>query len=271
MRKIIFSLLLIFFYWSSLIVKAGGISVDAGLTPAQDRFILRTQYRYMSMGNPMMSTKTHMIPMVVAYGIASGFSLMARGMYVAQSFSNNTESKTGFNDLYLLSKYRLYRKNTANYVLGVAPYIASNVPIGNANISMRTWNPEFGLNISFRPRFFAIDISTAYTINDVLKKSTIEQGNFYSLNTAFSALIPLRDKSSNAISPVVEMSYIHEGNNKQMEQADNELIFISPGVSYIYSSLVLEGLMQIPVYQSSSGDDIMSQRNRVIIGIKFMF
>ncbi len=271
MNKKLFTLLLIFIHLSSFLIRAGGISVDAGLTPAQNRFILRTQYRYMTMTNPMMRTNTHMIPMVLAYGVTPGFSLMIRSMYVYNSFSNSAEVKSGFNDLYVLSKFRLYRKNTANYVLGIAPHIASNVPIGNPDVSERTWNPELGLNISFRPRFFAIDISAYYTINDVLEKSTIEQGNVLSLNTAFSAIIPLKNKSSNAISPVVEMSYILEGNNINDDLPNKDLIFISPGVSFIHSSLVLEGLIQIPVYQTSSGENIMSQRNRLIIGIKYMF
>ena len=271
MRKITYTLVLIFIYSSHILVHAGGISVDAGLTPAQDRFILRTQFRHMAMINPMMRTNTQMIPMVVAYGVTSGFSLMARGMYVHKSFNNSTEVRSGFNDLYLLSKFRLYRKNTASYVLGIAPHIASNVPVGNTDISERTWNPEVGLNISFRPRFYAIDISTSYAINNVLKKSASEQGNAYSLNTALSALIPINNESSNAVSPVLEMSYIHEGNNNNDEILDKDLIFISPGVSFIHSSLVLEGLVQIPVYQSSSGENLMNQKNRLIIGIKYMF
>ena len=237
MKEKLFTLLLIFIFSSSCLVKAGGISVDAGLTPAQDRFILRTQYRYMTMTNPTMRTNTHMIPMVLAYGVTPGFSLMTRGMYVYNSFSNSAEVKSGFNDLYVLSKFRLYRKNTANYVFGLAPHIASNVPIGNTDISERTWNPELGLNISFRPRFFSIDISASYIISDILEKSTIEQDNVLSLNTAFSAIIPLKNKSSNAISPVVEMSYILEGNNINDDLTNRDLFFLSPGVSFIHSSL----------------------------------
>ena len=116
---------------------AGGISVDAGITPPQDRFILRTQYRYMSMNNSMMSMKTHMIPLVLAYGVTSGFTVMARGMYVSQTVENTSEVNNGINDLFLLLKFKLYRKNTANYVFGIAPHIASNIPIGSKEISDR--------------------------------------------------------------------------------------------------------------------------------------
>lgn len=249
---------------------AGGISVNAGLTPAQDRFILRTQYRYMSMSNSMMTTSTHMTPLVLAYGITSGFSLMVRGMYVYKSFSNNTEVNNGLNDLYLLSKFRLYRKNTANYVLGIAPHIASNVPIGSTAISNRTWNPEIGLNISYRPRFFAVDVSITYTFTDITEKSKTSSGNIYNLNTAFSALIPLKNNSSDAISPVLELSYIHQGHRNNAPSLSSDIVFISPGVSYIHSSLVLEALVQFPVYQTEEVN-IMNQKSRLILGVKYMF
>ena len=44
------------------------ISTDAGLTPAQDRWIFRTQYRAMGMENSMMKMNTQMVPVVLGYG-----------------------------------------------------------------------------------------------------------------------------------------------------------------------------------------------------------
>jgi len=115
----------------------------------------------------MMQAKTQMVPVVLGYGITSGISIMARSVYVHKSYSNRNIVNSGMNDLYLLSKFRLFRKNTSKYTFGVAPFIASNVPIGSTEVSDRTWNPEMGLNISFRPRFFSMDLSTSFTFIDV--------------------------------------------------------------------------------------------------------
>jgi len=242
---------------------AGGISVDAGITPPQDRFIFRTQYRYMSMENAMMTRYTQMSPFVLAYGVTSGITVMARGIYVHQSLSNSSEVNNGFNDVYLLSKFRLYRKNTANYVFGVAPHIASNVPVGTKEISNRTWNPELGLNISFRPRFLAFDVSAAYVISDITGKLNEKPGNIFNINTAISGVIPLNSNASSAISPVLEATYTSVQNNA-------DILFISPGASYIHSNLTLEALVQQPVYQSEI-TGIMEQNSRLILGVKYMF
>lgn len=260
--------LLVLFFCCHAKLFAGGISVDAGITPPQDRFIMRTQYRHMSMSNSMMLMNTNMMPLVLAYGVTPGFTVMARGMYVHQTVENTSNVNKGLNDLYILSKFRLYRKNTANYVFGIAPYIATNVPLGSKEISDRTWNPKLGLNISYRPRFFSIDVSTSYMFSNLSGKQVSKMGNIFSLNTAFSAMIPLKGKLSNAISPVLELTYINEEED-EVNMSTN-LIFLSPGISFIHSSLTLEALVQLPIYQTENSN-IMSQKMRLILGVKYMF
>lgn len=264
--KLICLFVIVFCFHVNLL--AGGISVDAGITAPQDRFILRTQYRYMSMSNSMMSMNTQMTPLVLAYGVTSGFTVMARGMYVNQKLEKTSKVNEGINDLFLLTKFRLYRKNTANYVFGLASHLASNIPIGSTEISNRSWNPELGLNISFRPRFFAIDVSISYIFSDLSRKLASKPGDILSINTAFSALIPSKSNSSNAISPVLEMTY----NYQEAGDANPSkgLLFLSPGISFIHSSLSLEALVQIPVYQSENVN-LMNQNSRYILGVKYMF
>ncbi len=236
------------------------ISTDAGLTPAQDRWIFRTQYRTMGMENSMMKTNTQMVPVVLGYGITSGISIMARSGYVHKSYSNNEVVNRGVNDLYLLSKFRLYRKNSSNYTFGIAPYVASNIPIGSKEVSDRTWNPEMGLNISFRPRFLSLDLSTSYTFNDVLEKISTEHMNSYNLDISFSGKVPIAAKSDQIISPVTEFNFSGTSN----------LLYISPGISYMHTSFAIELLYQIPVYELENPGQ-MNHTSRGIIGIKYLF
>lgn len=264
-EKVVFLLAVLF---SIADLKAGGISVDAGITPPQDRFILRSQYRYMSMENALMTRYTHMAPLVLAYGVTPGITVMARGMYIHQTVSNSPEIRNGMNDLFVLSKFRLYRKNAEKYVFGIAPHIASNIPVGSSEISNRTWNPELGLNISFRPRFLALDVSAAYVFSDITGRLDEKPGNIFSINTALSAVVPLKTEHSSAISPVIEWTYQQRAENKNLPKAD--ILFISPGASFIFSNLTLEVLLQIPVYQSDNSG-MMNQNSRFILGVKYMF
>jgi hypothetical protein len=263
-----FICLFVILFCSHFNLFAQGITVDVGLTPSQDRFILRAQYRYMSMSNSMTAMNTQMTPLVLAYGVTSGFTVMAKGMYVNQKVENTSNVTEGINDLFLLTKFRLYRKNTAKYVLGLSTFIASNIPIGSTKISNRSLNPEFGLNISFRPRLFFIDFSASYMLSDLSGKLASKPGNKLSINSAFSTLIPLKSNSSNAISPVLETTYTYQSEGDA--NPSNELLFFSPGISFIHSALSLEALVQIPVYQSENVN-LMNQNSRLILGIKYMF
>ncbi|MEX0980509.1 MAG: hypothetical protein WDZ47_00335, partial [Bacteroidales bacterium] len=75
---------------SAVLESSGqGISVDAGLTPAQNRIIVRSQFRSMTMSNDMMTASTQMFPVVFAYGLRPGITVMARNMYVRSLFSNS--------------------------------------------------------------------------------------------------------------------------------------------------------------------------------------
>jgi hypothetical protein len=101
-------------------VTADGISADAGLTPAQDKWIFRTQARYIKLDNdPSMmnqSMEMYMFPMVVAYGLRSDLTLMFRQPYMkmnmnmTMSMAENTTHSSGFGDLMVMAKWRTTRK-----------------------------------------------------------------------------------------------------------------------------------------------------------------
>lgn len=250
--------------------QAGGISVDAGLTPGQDRWILRAQSRFMKMQNSNVTARNHIFPLIVAYGVTSNFTLIARGMYVNRIIEMDHEvQKRGFNDPFVLLKIKVYRKNTAHYVLGIAPYFASNVPVGSKEISDRTWNPEVGLSMSLRPRFWAIDFTSSYTINDALKKTEVKESDNLSINFAFSSIIPIKN-SNIAISPVLELTYNREFNSKANESTKQQILYISPGLTFIKSSFMLEALYQIAVFQRTDAQ-IMQSKSRFVAGLRYMF
>ena len=267
-NKIIITSLLIVF--TSFYTQAGGISVDAGLTPGQDRWILRTQYRFMERQNSTISMRTQMVPLMIAYGLTSNYTIMARVTYVNRIiYLNNAIYANGFNDPTVLLKVKIYRKNTANYVLGIAPYFASNIPVGNTEISSRTWNPELGLSMSFRPRFLSIDFTGSFTFIDAVNKTENRESNNLSINIAFSSIIPI-DNYNTAISPVLESTFNKEFNSHGNKNSGPEVLFLSPGIMFIKSSLILETLYQIPVYQQTNSQE-MESKSRFIAGLRYMF
>lgn len=264
------SLILLLVFLVNISSYAGGISVDAGLTPGQDRWMLRTQYRYMNMENTMMRVDNHVIPLIVAYGLTPDITLMTRLMYVNRIIDQNTRlDMDGWNDPFFLVKYKVYRKNTSAWVLGVAPYAATNIPVGDKSISQHTWKPELGVNASFRPRFWSIDLNAAWLFNDLTEKLQENTNDQLSLNMAVSSTIPL-GSSLMAVSPVIEMTYLTDIQNREQTSSGQQVLFLSPGVVYIYNSFMMEVLYQYPVYQQAPNTG-MESGPRLISGLRYMF
>lgn len=252
------------------ICHAGGISVDAGLTPGQDRWILRIQYRYMEEYNPNMNMQNQMLPLMVAYGVNSNFTFLARIMYVKRTIEmNEKQYSNGLNDPGILLKFKVYRKNTAEYVLGIAPFVATNIPVGSSDISRQIWNPEIGVSISYRPRFWSFDFTTSYNIGDITDKIENQASDLLSLNIAFSTMIPIKT-SDVAISPVLEFTYNNEINSSIQADMKKEVLFISPGFMFIKSSIALELLYQYPIYQQEQMQ-VMRSEPRFIAGFRYMY
>lgn len=247
-----------------------GISFDAGLTPAQNRLILRSQFRSFSASDAAVTTRTQVVPLVVAYGVRPGITLMMRNMYMRQTMDGSNDVMNRLMDPLLLAKFRLYRKNTANWVLGLAPHLATNMPIGLSGMNTRSWNPEIGMNTSFRPRFLSFDLSAVYQLHDVFAQHESIGGGEFRVNSAFSSVVPVTREGEIAIAPVLEMNYLRSNNGEMDRSLFQQLLFVSPGASLISSILTLEMLLQVPVYQEDPVSNT-DQGARIIAGLKLMF
>ena len=129
----------------SAAVHAGGITADVGLTPPQDRWILRTQLRYMERGDdptPMdREMKMYAVPVVLAYGLRPNVTVIARQI----AFHRDVDAPagrdaTGFGDFALISKWRALRINKPDYIIGIAPTLGVELPTGDPH-----HHPRFAL------------------------------------------------------------------------------------------------------------------------------
>ncbi len=86
-----FSILAAFLCYFGSQTKAEGISVDAGLTPAQDRIVVRLQYRNMLMQMGDNDIVMYMMPVVVAYGLTPDITVMLRNIYRSVGYKRNDD------------------------------------------------------------------------------------------------------------------------------------------------------------------------------------
>jgi len=264
------------------IVNAGGISVDAGLTPAEDRWILRTQMRYMqSKDDPTPMDREmdmYAFPVVLAYGFRPDLTLMVKQVtrYRKMTMAGSVDRDTGLDDLYVLGKYRLYRRNTRQYTFGIAPTLGLELPTGNDDFTSDTWDLEPGLFASWRSGPWASDFNLAYKWNGFADdgRAGLNPGDELSIDLALAHQLSVGESSDTSIAPVLEFSYRHISPDDQsghdVSNTGESLFFISPGVKFTRLSFILEALVQIPTSQDQKGLQL-KQGTRLIVGARFMF
>ncbi len=195
--------------------NAAGISVDAGLTPAEDRWIFRTQMRYMRRKNDptLMDRKmsTYTFPVVLAYGFRPDLTLMVRQAvkHSKMSMGGSISRDTGLDDLFVLGKYKIYRRNTRKYTFGIASTLGLEFPTGDDDFSSETWDLKPGLFTSWRSGPWASDFSIAYKWNGFADrgKDGLNPGNELSVDLALAHQFSIGEKANMSLAPVLELSY----------------------------------------------------------------
>ena len=268
--------------WVPASANAAGISVDAGLTPAEDRWIIRTQFRYMQRkDDPMLMNRkmdTYAFPVVVAYGFRPDLTLMVRQtvMHKKMSMGGSISRDTGPGDLFVLGKYKLYRRNTRKYTFGIASTLGLEFPTGDDDFSSETWDLKPGLFTSWRSGPWASDFSVAYKWNGFADRGAggINPGNELSLDWALAYQFSFGEKARVSLAPVLELSYKNilsdRLHGRDLPNTGESVFYLSPGIKFTVSSFILEALIQIPVWQDQEGSQL-KRGTTLIVGTRFMF
>jgi len=259
-----------------------GISLDTGLTPAEGRWILRTQMRVMSRDAPVglgdRSMDRLMVPLVVVHATSPKLIIGARQIYESRTMTmNGMETTTsGLNDLYFFAKYKVLRVNTRTYTLGIAPIMGIEPPTGAVDISSESWDLYAGLYASGRAGPWALDFNVGYDARGIagVTHDSAEPGDELGLDLALSRQIPLGGSGRTTLAPVLELIWRDVGANTSggtdLPNSGETTLRIAPGLKYTIDSLIIEGLVSIPVAHDPTGLQLEAG-TMGLLGIRWMF
>ena len=261
---------------------AVGITADAGLTPPEGRWILRTQIRYMQRVNDPTSLERNMklygFPLVLAYGIRSNLTLMVRQALMHREMSSVSSDRkdTGLGDLFILAKYKAYRINTRDYTFGIAPTLGLEFNTGEDPFTSGTSDLRLGLYSSWRSGPWGSDFNIVYSWNGFASdnEDNVNPGDEMSLDLAFAHQFNVYENATRSLTPVLELSY-RKISPDRMEEMDlpnsgESVMYVSPGIKFTASSIILEALVQIPVWQQQE-DSQLERSVGVLGGVRFLF
>ena len=261
---------------------AVGISIDAGLTPPEGRWIFRTQVRSMSrtapdgMGDAKMDRL--MIPLVIVHGLRPQLTLGVRQIIDSRTMTmmGNENTNSGFSDLYLFAKYKILRINTPSYTLGIAPLIGVEAPTGSSDITSDFWSLNTGLLFSGRAGKWGADLNVRYGLRGMagVADGNPDPGNQWGLDLALARQFPVGGSGATALAPVLEITWQDKASNEvggvEAPNSGESIFSIAPGVKYTRGDLIVEGLVRIPVSQERNGAQ-MEMGNMYLLGVRHMF
>lgn len=258
------------------------ITIDAGLTPAEGRWMVRTQLRIMSRQAPAgmgdASMDRLMVPLVVVHGLRPGLTVGMRQVFDSRTMTMNgmETTRSGLGDLYIFAKYKFLRINTRSYTLGVAPVLGVEPPTGADGISSESWDLTTGLYVSGRAGTWALDINLAHNARGIagVAAGGPEPGDERAVDLALSRQIPLGDSGRVALAPVLEVTWLDTSPNASqgvdLPDSGESVLNLAPGMKYTVGDLIIEGLVRFPVVQDQEGRQLEAGP-MALLGVRRMF
>jgi len=261
---------------------AVGISIDAGLTPPEGRWILRTQVRSMSrtapagMGDAEMDRL--MVPFVAVHGLRPQLTLGLRQIidFRTMTMGGDPNETSGFSDLYFFAKYKVLRINTRSYTLGIAPLLGVEAPTGSSDISSDFWSLKTGLLFSGRAGKWGADLNLGYGFRGMagVPSDSPDPGDEWGVDLALARQFPVGGSGRTALAPVLEISWQDKAsatqNGDDVANTGESVFSLAPGLKYTRGDLILEGLVRIPVSQDQTGMQL-EMGNMYLVGVRHMF
>ncbi|MEE8335598.1 MAG: hypothetical protein V3S48_04090 [Candidatus Neomarinimicrobiota bacterium] len=264
---------IIFYRWIMLLTflsvsYGGGISIDSGLTPPLNRVIFRTQARFMNqtMANSGIEMTMRGNPLVLAYGLSSKLALIGRIIHMTRLGNAMAPASSGWNDILLMAKFKLWRENTASQTIGLAGVLAGEIPTGSRGFSSDTYAGIAGFQGSLRRGSLALELNLETKLAGLFTKHSEKKRGEWALNSALAWLIPVGSSGNMAVTPVVEFTRVVEWKT----EITGKQFWISPGMKLTISSFIIEGLFQYPVSQASTAQSFTLKPGG-LIGIRLMF
>ena len=132
-----------------------------------------------------------------------------------------------------------------------------------------TWDIHSGLYFSGRKGPWAFDFNALYIWNGAatMKNNSKNMQNELSLDWALSRQFKIQGSGSASLAPVLEMNHRTVFSEKGSPVKGNRAFFISPGIQYVLSFFMLEGLVKIPVWHNQ---EFVQMTNTFLFGIRYL-
>lgn len=279
-------------HWSSMFVVALSLlwavdSVGAPMTfntalpVAEGEFVFREQVVLDQSGDdPSGADRDHMAwsaVSVLGYGVNSDLSLFTAVPYVDKrlelidSGARRARSARGLGDISVFARYTAFKNNFRGGSFRVAPFAGVEAPTGADDESdsfgrlpasvqpgSGSWDPFAGVVATYQVLDFQVDAQASYRANT--EANGFEFGDVTRVDASLQYRLWPRVLGAGVpgfLYGVLETNLIHQGKNQSAGSDDPNSgglsLFVLPGVQYVTRRWIVEGGVQLPVFQNLNG------------------
>ena len=289
-------LVLAFVLLTAPAVNAGPITFLTALPVAQSQAVVRGQYFLIRAGDDPTSAERNLtvnaVPLAVAIGATPRLAIFGivpivnKSIELSTSLGRITRDSTGFGDIVTFARYTVYAVDAADSTFRIAPFGGIKMPTGDSDDAdalglvpralqpgSGSWDGLGGLAVTFQTKQWEFDADAGY------KKNTGADGFRFGDEVFTDASFQYRvwPRLLGAGVPaflfaVVETNLVSQDRHEIAGVSDPDSggtrWDVDVGLQYVTTSLIIEGVVQIPVADEPHGAGLRSDF-RITAGVRW--
>ncbi|MBA3884145.1 MAG: transporter [Acidobacteria bacterium] len=282
--------------WGATPAEGGPITFLTALPVAQGQAVVRGQYVFIrATGDPTPAEReltVHAVPLAVAVGVTPRLAIFGvvpiarKSMQIGTPAGRVTRGSTGLGDIVVFARYTLYAADAIESTFRVAPFGGLELPTGSTRRSdalgrlprplqpgSGAWDAFGGLAVTFQTKQWEIDADAG--VKRKTEADGFRFGDEFFADLSFQYRVWPRQLGGGVpafLFAVVETNLVAERRHRTAGISDPDSggtrWDVDLGLQYVTRSVILEGIVQLPVVDAPHGAGLRSDV-RVTAGVRW--
>lgn len=254
---------------------------NTALPVAEGEFVFREQFVYRKATDDPSPADRELQVLggisVLGYGVTSDLAAFGVLPYLDKELDVTTpggrvtRNTSGIADARLFGRYTAYKDNAPGRTFRIAPFLGVEMPTGDDNdrdslgrlpaplqLGSGSWDGFGGIVLTYQTLDFQIDAQASYKLNT--EANNFEFSDEASLDASLQYRVcpqELDDGTPGFLYAVLEGNLLYADNDEMNGVKDpssgGTSFFLSPGIQYVTKRWIIEGIVQLPVFQDLHG------------------
>jgi hypothetical protein len=262
-------------------VSAAPQTFNTALPVGAGEFVFREQLFYRKADNEAALSDRQLRVLgsisVLGFGLTGDFAGFAVLPYLDKRLrqttvgGRDTLGPSGFADARLFGRYTVHKDNLPGRTFRVATFLGIELPTGDVNdrdglgrlpaplqLGSGSWDPFGGVVLTYQTLDYQLDGQISYKLNTEANNFRFGEAFRFDASLQYRVLPQVLDSTTSGfLYAVLESNLLHANKNETNGVEDSNSggtsLYISPGIQYVTKRWIIEGIVQLPLFQNLHG------------------